>query len=250
MSILKTGLSAIGKLAAIALLAATFFAGMIGVLYFALRSPEVKVPSIVGKDMPAGEQELAALGLKIHKRADRYSEEKPNTILEQTPIAGEMVKGGQTISIVISRAEAEGAEKPAELKKESVDDKKDDKKDSTLTPKKKVNQNTNLNKNTSSNKSGTKSNKNANSSDSGNSNSDSNNNSSNDNSSSKNDNSSGANKPGSSSANTGTKPNTGAANTSVKPTPPKNPNPTPKPATPTTTSNKPATSGANRRPNP
>ena len=181
MSILKTGFSAFGKLSAVAILATAFFAALLGVLYFALRSPEVKITSIVGKDKTAGEQEFTAMGLKIRQRATRFSQEKPNTILEQTPIAGEMVKGGQTVSVVISRAEAEGDEKPAEVKKESVDDKKDstkesnkddgdDEKDVTAAPKKKLN----TNKNANSAKNANSSNKNANSNSNGNANTNSN----------------------------------------------------------------------------
>lgn len=123
MSLVKKSLSAFGKLFVVALLLGAFVFGLGGVLFLALRSPEVTVPEVVGKDYLEGERELAQMDLKIRKRTDRFSQEKPNTILEQIPRPGEMVKAGQTISVVVSRAQAEGDEKPAEIKKEKEEDK-------------------------------------------------------------------------------------------------------------------------------
>jgi hypothetical protein len=89
VSLLKSGFSAIGKLFIVVMtLAATFLVGMGGVVYMSLQGDEIKVPEIVGKDFVESERELAALGLKIKKRADRFSTEKQNTILEQLPKAG------------------------------------------------------------------------------------------------------------------------------------------------------------------
>jgi beta-lactam-binding protein with PASTA domain len=118
MSLLKTSASALGKLLAAVVLAVAFAFGMGGVVYLSLRGEEVKVPEIVGKDAAESERELAALGLKLKKRASRYSEEKPNTILEQLPRAGDTVKTGQTILIVTAQANPEGTEAPATVKKE------------------------------------------------------------------------------------------------------------------------------------
>ncbi len=123
MSLAKKSLSVVGKLVVVLVLFAAFTAGLGAVLFMALRSPEVQVPEIVGKNLAAGEQELVSLDLKIRERTRRFSQEAPNTILEQTPRAGERVKAGQTISVIVSRAEQEGDEKPAEVKKEKVDDK-------------------------------------------------------------------------------------------------------------------------------
>jgi hypothetical protein len=121
VSFLQSGLSVIGKLTVIIILLGAFLFGLGGTLYMALRSPEVKVPEIVGKDALESEKTLESLGLKMRRRTTRFSEEKPNTILEQSPLAGENVKTGQTVAVVVSRAEAEGDEKPAEVKKETVD---------------------------------------------------------------------------------------------------------------------------------
>jgi len=77
---------------------------MAGVVYMSLSGAEVKVPDITGKDFVDSEKELAALGLRIRKRADRESTEKINTVIEQLPRAGDTVKSGQWISVVVSKA--------------------------------------------------------------------------------------------------------------------------------------------------
>jgi beta-lactam-binding protein with PASTA domain len=90
---------------------------MVGVVYLSLRGEEVTVPEIVGKDYYESEKEIEDLGLKIKRRATRYSEEKPNTVLEQLPRPGDTVKTGQTILVVLSEANPEGDEAPATIKK-------------------------------------------------------------------------------------------------------------------------------------
>ena len=104
MSIISKGFSAIGKLVTLVVMLAAFAGGMVGVVYMSLAGAEIKVPEIVGKDFVESEKELAALGLKIRKRADRVSGEQINTVLEQLPKAGETVKTGQWISVVVSKA--------------------------------------------------------------------------------------------------------------------------------------------------
>lgn len=111
MSLAKTGLSAIGRLATVVLLAAAFLFGLAGVVYMSLQGSEVQVPEITGKDLSEGERELAQLGLKIKKRADRASAEAPNTVIEQLPKPGETVKTGQMILVVTSRGPGEGIDK-------------------------------------------------------------------------------------------------------------------------------------------
>ena len=115
MSILNKGFSAIGRLAAVALLLAAFMFGMAGVVYMSLQGEEVRVPEITGKNFAESEKELAALGLKIKKRADRFSSEMPNTVIEQLPKTGETVKTGQLILVVTSKGPGEG-DQPESLK--------------------------------------------------------------------------------------------------------------------------------------
>src|SRR4026207_2066614 len=104
MSIISRTFSAFGKLIVVIGLLTAFLGGMAGVVYMSLLGSELKVPEIVGKDFVESEKELAALGLKIRKRADRVSTEQINTVLEQLPKPGETVKTGQWISVVVSKA--------------------------------------------------------------------------------------------------------------------------------------------------
>jgi beta-lactam-binding protein with PASTA domain len=103
------------------LLAGAFFVGLAGVVYMSLQGSEVQVPDITGKDFADGERELALLGLKIKKRADRPSQEKPNTVIEQLPKPGDTVKTGQMILVVTSKP-SEGDVAPPTLKKSTEED--------------------------------------------------------------------------------------------------------------------------------
>lgn len=147
MGIVKTGISAIGKLAVVAVLLAAFLFGMAGVVYMSLSGEEIKVPEITGKDFLESEKELASLGLKIKRRADRPSTEKMNTVLEQLPKAGETVKTGQLIFVVVSKAGVEGEDTPKSLIKdiESDDTKTIEEMISDKPKKVKSNANTNAN---------------------------------------------------------------------------------------------------------
>ena len=105
-------------MAIVAALLGAFLVGLVSVVWLSLRGDAVQVPEVVGKDVLESEKELAALGLKLKRRANRFSEEKPNTILEQLPKSGDTVKTGQTISVVVSRINPEGTEEPAVIEKD------------------------------------------------------------------------------------------------------------------------------------
>jgi beta-lactam-binding protein with PASTA domain len=122
LGFISNGFSAIGKLAVVGVLLAAFLAGMAGVVYMSLSGSEVKVPDITGKDFVESEKELASLGLKIKKRADRASADKINTVLEQLPKPGETVKTGQMILVVVSKFGGTGDETPPSLKNIDEDD--------------------------------------------------------------------------------------------------------------------------------
>lgn len=127
MNLIKTGMSAIGKLLIVVALAGAFLVGVVSVIYMSLQGEAIQVPEITGKDFAQSERELSALGLKIKKRADRYSTEKVNTILEQLPKAGDTVKSGQMILVVTSKTNPEGGEEPTTLKKLNEEEKDDTK---------------------------------------------------------------------------------------------------------------------------
>lgn len=107
---------------AVVLLVGAFFFGLAGVVYMSLQGSEVKVPEITGKDFSESEKELALLGLKIKKRADRFSSERPNTVIEQLPKPGETVKTGQMILVVTSKSSGEPNEAPTTIKKSADED--------------------------------------------------------------------------------------------------------------------------------
>ena len=173
MSLASSGLSALGKLLAVGLLAVAFLFGLAGVVYMSLQGSEIKVPDITGKDFRESEQELASLGLKIKKRADRASAEKPNTVIEQLPKPGDTVKTGQMILVVTSKP-GEGDELPTSLKK-GIEEDDTDKIEELITDKPKKPKNTNTNRkkadttrDVNADNSNSASNSNSNSSDPGN----------------------------------------------------------------------------------
>ncbi len=152
MSLIRKGASAFGKLFIVIALAAAFLVGAVGVVYLSLQGEELKVPEIVGKDLVESERELASLGLRIKKRADRYSNEKPNTVLEQLPKAGDTVKTGQMILVVTSKTNPEGEEAPVTIKKNLSEENDSEKIEELISdkPKKTNKSNANSNKKKSS----------------------------------------------------------------------------------------------------
>lgn len=109
MGIAKLALLSLGRVGIIAGVAIAFFLGLAGTIYLSLRTSEVKVPDIVGKDRMTGETTLSDAGLNIRVRATRpATDAKPDTILAQLPHAGQVVKVGQTVAVDVSRAAKEG----------------------------------------------------------------------------------------------------------------------------------------------
>jgi hypothetical protein len=108
-------LSAFGKLGIVALIAVAFAFGLLTTIYISLRSPNIQVPDVSGKTYFDGEKVLSKSGLDIRERAKRFKPEvPPGVILDQSPHAGETVKEGQTIAVVVSRAPKEGEQPPDE----------------------------------------------------------------------------------------------------------------------------------------
>ena len=121
---------------------------MAAVVYMSLSGAEVKVPDITGKDFVQSEKELASLGLRIRKRADRESTETINTVIEQLPKAGETVKSGQWISVVVSKAGLTPDQAPPPSLKKDVEEDDTQKIEEMISDKpKKSRANTNANTN-------------------------------------------------------------------------------------------------------
>jgi hypothetical protein len=102
-------LATLRRLIIVIAIAIVFVFGLGTTVYLSLRSPEVKVPEIVGKDRFEAERVLADAGLNFRVRAVRPNAElKANTVLFQLPRAGDVVKAGQTVAMDISRTTKEG----------------------------------------------------------------------------------------------------------------------------------------------
>ena len=103
-------------------IAIAFLFGLATTVYLSLRSPEVKVPDVVGKNRFEAEKVLADADLNFRVRAIRPSNQsKPDTVLFQLPRPGEVVKTGQTVAMDISRAAKEG-ETPETVQPEEPSD--------------------------------------------------------------------------------------------------------------------------------
>ena len=108
-------LSAFGKLGIVALIAVAFAFGLLTTVYLSLRSPNIQVPDVAGKTYLDGEKTLSKAGLDIRERAKRFRPDvPPGVILDQSPHAGEIIKAGQTVAVVVSRAPKEGEQPPDE----------------------------------------------------------------------------------------------------------------------------------------
>jgi PASTA domain-containing protein len=102
-------LSIFRSIAIVIAIAVVFLFGVATTVYLSLRSPEVTVPNVVGKDRFEAEKILGAADLKFRVRATRPSNQaQPDTVLFQLPRAGEVVKTGQTVAMDISRIAKEG----------------------------------------------------------------------------------------------------------------------------------------------
>ena len=104
MSVVTRILSVFRSIAIVLAIGIVFLFGVATTVYLSLRSPEVKVPDVVGKNRFDAEKILAEADLKFRVRATRPSTEaQPDTVMFQLPRAGEVVKTGQTVAMDISR---------------------------------------------------------------------------------------------------------------------------------------------------
>lgn len=105
-------LSALRKIGIVAAVVAVFLFGLVGTVYLSLRTREVKVPDIMGKDRYAAEQMLESAGLKMRVRGTMPSATKPDVVLNQVPEAGLTVKEGIPVTVQVSRLPKEGESVP------------------------------------------------------------------------------------------------------------------------------------------
>lgn len=109
MSFGGRALSALGKVGIALSVTIVFLFGFVGTVYLSLRTSEVKVPDVLGKDRFTAEGMLNDVGLNIRIRGTRPSTDtKPDTILSQMPEAGQVVKAGIPVAVEVSRVPKEG----------------------------------------------------------------------------------------------------------------------------------------------
>ena len=108
MSVVARVTSIFRSIAIVIAIAVVFLFGVATTVYLSLRSPEVKVPDVVGKDRFEAERILAEADLKSRIRSTRPSKSNPDIVMFQLPRAGEVVKTGQTVAMDISRVTKEG----------------------------------------------------------------------------------------------------------------------------------------------
>lgn len=150
-------------------IAIVFVFGLGTTVYLSLRSPEVKVPDVLGKDRFEAERVLGDAGLNFRVRATRASSQmKADTVLFQLPRGGEVVKAGQTVAMDISRTTKEGETSEVVAPEKTPEEKPSNRNTNEAAPgnenkpKRNKNNNKNANDNTSTNRAGA--NRNANTS--------------------------------------------------------------------------------------
>jgi len=158
VSVLTRITSVFRSIAIIVAIALVFLFGVATTVYLSLRSPEVQVPNVVGKNRFDAEKILADADLKFRVRATRPSTEaQPDTVMFQLPRAGEVVKTGQTVAMDISRLAKAGEssekvtpDEPAENRNTNSSTNTNENKPKRPRPKN-TNENANANGNTNGN---------------------------------------------------------------------------------------------------
>ena len=155
MGVANSALSALRRMGLVILIAIAFLFGLATTVYLSLRSPEVTVPEVVGKDRFEAERILGNADLNFRVRATRPSNQvKADTVLFQLPRAGEVVKTGQTVAMDVSRSAKEGEAAEAVVSDQKLSEEKAVENRSTNTSESPKNDNENKpkrNKNTNKN---------------------------------------------------------------------------------------------------
>jgi beta-lactam-binding protein with PASTA domain len=146
-------------------IAVLFLFGLGTTVYLSLRSPEVMVPDVMGKDRFEAERVLGDAGLNFRVRATRPSQLKADTVLFQLPKGGEVVKAGQTVAMDISRTVKEGESSAPAVPEATPDEEADERNtnDAASANENKPKRNKNTNKNANENSNTNTGNRNANS---------------------------------------------------------------------------------------
>lgn len=146
-------LSVVRRLVIVIAIAIVFVLGLATTVFLSLRSPEVKVPDVIGKERSEAERVLGEAGLNFRVRATRPSSQvKADTVLFQLPRGGEVVKVGQTVAMDVSRTAKEGEASDVAVPEKSPEEKPANTNETTSAnenkPKRPRNKNANDNENT------------------------------------------------------------------------------------------------------
>ena len=156
-------LSALRRLTIVIAVAIVFVFGLATTVYLSLRSPEVTVPDVIGKDRFEAERVLGDAGLNFRVRATRPSNQvNADTVLFQLPRAGEVVKAGQTVAMDISRSVKEGEASQAVVPEKTPEEKPAQNSNENTANENKPKRNKNTNKNANDNANAANRNANAN----------------------------------------------------------------------------------------
>jgi hypothetical protein len=221
-------LSALGKVGIVLSIIIIFLFGFMGTVYLSLRTAEVKVPDVLGKDRYTAETLLNGVGLNIRVRGTRPStEKKPDTILSQLPEAGQVVKAGIPVAVEVSRAPKEGESVPSSTEEAQQQQQQENKPADNSNANQSTTTNQNQNQNKPKNKNANKNSNNANSRNANNSNKTNANNAN----ANRNANNANANRTANSgnNRNANTSPNTNRGNTNANKRAPVTTTPSPRP---------------------
>ena len=141
-------LSVVRRLIIVIAIAIVFVLGLATTVFLSLRSPEVKVPEVVGKERSEAERVLGEAGLNFRVRATRPSSQvKADTVLFQLPRGGEVVKVGQTVAMDVSRPAKEGETSDVAAPEKSPEEKPTNSNEATSANENKPKRPRNVNKN-------------------------------------------------------------------------------------------------------
>ena len=165
MNIASGALSTLRRITIAVAIAILFLFGLATTVYLSLRSPEVRVPDVMGKDRFEAERVLGSAGLNFRVRATRPSQLKADTVLFQLPRGGEVVKAGQTVAMDISRPLKEGESSAPAVPEATPEEKADNRNtnEASAANENRPKRNKNTNKNANENSNANTGNRNANS---------------------------------------------------------------------------------------
>lgn len=165
MNTASGALSTVRRITIAIAIAILFLFGLATTVYLSLRSPEVRVPDVMGMDRFEAERVLGSAGLNFRVRALRPSQLKADTVLFQLPRGGDVVKVGQTVAMDISRPLKEGESSATAVPEATPEEKAANRNtnESGTANENKAKRNKNTNKNANENSNANTGNRNANS---------------------------------------------------------------------------------------